>query len=209
MAVLKMVGRCFAVNCVIDEEHRISYVNFGAIEESHLDAVSFVRPYAEIPVEKKFKTVVTSAAGYPLDKNYYQTVKGMVGALDILDADGTLIIASECSEGLGSAEFAEAQKQMIRLGPESFLAMLQQKSSAAIDEWQSEMQIRAMRKAPVWLYTQGLSENERKLTGVRIIPSLPEAINESIKRHGDRRLAVIPEGPYVIPIYKDVVSSPV
>jgi hypothetical protein len=60
----------------------------------------------------------------------------------------------------------------------------------------------------VWLYTQGLSENERALTGVRIITSLPEAIDESIKRHGDRRLAIIPEGPYVIPVYKEVASGP-
>ena len=53
----------------------------------------------------EFSTVVTSSAGYPLDKTYYQTIKGMVTPLDILEPGGTLIIASECSEGFGSAEF--------------------------------------------------------------------------------------------------------
>ena len=33
----------------------------------------------------RFSTVVTSSAGYPLDKTYYQTVKGMVTCLGILE----------------------------------------------------------------------------------------------------------------------------
>ena len=40
---------------------------------------------------------------------YYQTVKGMVTPLDILEPGGTLIITSDCSGGLGSKEFVEAQ----------------------------------------------------------------------------------------------------
>ena len=34
-----------------------------------------------------------------MDKTYYQTIKGMVTPLDILEPGGTLIIASDCSEG--------------------------------------------------------------------------------------------------------------
>ena len=98
-----------AVNTVIDEDRRISFVNFGEIVASHLEAVSFVRPYAEIRLKTRFKTVVTSSAGYPLDKTYYQTVKGMVGALEILEPGGDLIIVSACSEGMGSPDYAEAQ----------------------------------------------------------------------------------------------------
>ena len=37
-----------------------------------------------VAVGRRFGTVVTSSAGYPLDKTYYQTVKGMVTPLDIL-----------------------------------------------------------------------------------------------------------------------------
>lgn len=202
LAILGMVGKCFAVNCVIDEERRVSYVNFGAMEASHLDAVGFVRPYAEIPVNRKYGTVLTSAAGYPLDKNYYQTVKGMVGAMDIVADGGTLIIVSECSEGLGSAEYAAAQERLLGLGPERFLAELLEKRSAAVDEWETEMQVRVMKKASIWLYTKGLSPEERRLTGVRIVPAVEAAVGESVAMQGERRVAVIPEGPYVIPVYR-------
>jgi nickel-dependent lactate racemase len=144
---------------------------------------------------------LTSAAGYPLDKTYYQTVKGMVGALDILEPGGNLIIVSECSGGVGSDEFAEAQMNLIRLGPDRFLQELLQKRYAAIDEWQSEMLVKAMKKANIYLYSEGLTEAQRALTGIHTIASPSEAIVESVQSHHDRQVAVIPEGPYVIPVF--------
>ncbi|MDP7107843.1 MAG: hypothetical protein QGH41_12235, partial [Roseibacillus sp.] len=92
-------GPVLGLNTVIDESRNLAFACFGEIIASHLRAVTFVRRHVEIPVGKKFKTILTSAAGYPLDKTYYQTVKGMVTPLDILEDGGTLIIASNCSEG--------------------------------------------------------------------------------------------------------------
>jgi len=68
--------------------------------------VQFVDAAIRVPAPRKFKTVVTSSAGYPLDKSYYQTIKGMVTPMDILAPGGTLIIASECSEGIDRTNFA-------------------------------------------------------------------------------------------------------
>ncbi|MGO9952672.1 MAG: nickel-dependent lactate racemase [Dissulfurispiraceae bacterium] len=201
MEILQMVGRCLAVNTVIDEDRRISFVNFGEIEESHLEAISFVRPYAEILLKTRFRTVVTSSAGYPLDKTYYQTVKGMVGALDILEPGGDLIIVSACSDGIGSPEYAEAQMCLTDEGPEKFLSGIIEKKYAAIDEWQTEMQVKAMKRANIFLYTGGLTKEQQALTGVTVIESPLAAVKASVEAHGDRRVAVIPEGPYVIPLF--------
>ena len=199
MEVMQMVGKCLAVNSVIDEDHRISFVNFGEIVESHREAVSFVRPYAEIRLNSRYRTVVTTSAGYPLDKTYYQTVKGMVSALDIVEPGGDLIIVSACSEGMGSPDYAEAQLCLNDRGPERFLRGIIEKKYAAIDEWQTEMQVKAMKRANIFLYTEGLTKDQKALTGVTIIESPSAAIMESVNAHGDRRVAVIPEGPYVIP----------
>jgi len=95
LEIVEMLGGAFAVNTVIDESRRLSYINFGEIRKSHIDAVKFVRQYCEIVMDKQYSTVVTTSAGYPLDKTYYQTVKGMVTPLDILEEGGNLIIASE------------------------------------------------------------------------------------------------------------------
>ena len=124
----------------------------------------------------------------------------MVTPLDILSPGGTLIIASECSEGFGSKEFRRAQAKLVELGAARFLATLTAKSLADIDEWQTEMQLKSMRLGRVQLFTQGLNPEEMRITGVEIVPSVDQAIADSVVRHDDMAVAVIPEGPYVIPV---------
>lgn len=201
LQIVRKIGEIHALNTVIDEERRLAFVSFGEIIESHLRAVEFVSGATQVRVPRRFRTVVTSSAGYPLDKTYYQTVKSMVTPLDILEPGGTLIVASECSEGIGSAEFREAQERLVALGPERFLATLTAKSLAEIDEWQTEMQLKPMRVGTIQLYTTGLGAEDRRVTGVETVPSLDKAIADSLARHGDRSVAIIPEGPYVIPVH--------
>src|SRR5271165_3744844 len=201
LEIVRMLGDLYGLNTVIDEDRDLAYVNFGEIVASHAAAVEFVSGAIRVPTRRRFKTVVTSSAGYPLDKTYYQTIKGMVTPLDILEPGGALIIASACSEGFGSKEFRAAQRRLIDLGPDRFLATLTAKSLADVDEWQTEMQLKPMRVGRISLYTSGLSAEERALTGVEMIADLDEAIARGIARAEDPCLAVIPEGPYVVPYY--------
>lgn len=199
LEIVRKLGDVYALNTVLDEDRDLVFVSFGEIIASHAAAVDFVAEATHVPVTRKFATVVTSSAGYPLDKTYYQTVKGMVTPLDILEPGGTLIIASECSEGFGSPEFREAQARLVELGPERFLATLKAKTLAEVDEWQTEMQLKPMRVGRVELFATGLSEAERALTGVAVVGDIDEAIARSVTRSGDKAVAVIPEGPYVVP----------
>jgi lactate racemase len=201
LEIIGMLGEVYALNTVIDEDRDLSFVNFGEIIASHLQAVAFIATATAVPVGRRFNTIVTSSAGYPLDKTYYQTVKGMVTPLDILAPGGTLIVASQCSEGFGSPEFREAQARLVELGPQRFLATLTAKSLAEVDEWQTEMQLKPMRLGRVQLYTTGLDAEERRITGVEMIGSVDDAIADSVRRHGDMAVAIIPEGPYVVPLH--------
>lgn len=202
LAIVRMLGEVFAVNTVIDEDRDLVHVNFGEIVASHLAAVDFVAECTRLPVGRRFATILTSAAGDPLDKTYYQTVKGMVTPLDILEPGGTLIVASACSEGFGSAEFRAAQQRMCAVGPDAFLASLLAKRFADVDEWQTEMQLKSTRAGRVQLYTTGLDDDERRLTGVETIDSVADALAAALARAGDPALAVIPEGPYVVPVVR-------
>ena len=200
--IVKMLGRVFAVNTVLDEHRRLSFVNFGEVVASHLQAVDFTREFVQVPVHRRFSTVVTSAAGYPLDKTYYQTVKGMVGPLDILEPGGNLIVVSECSEGMGSSEYVEAQRKLLELGMEGFFGEISRKTHAAVDEWQTQMQLRPMRRGSVHLYSTGLGAADHALTGVASIASLTQTIQNCVDAGGDNHVAIIPEGPYVVPVYQ-------
>src|ERR1700730_4312585 len=199
LEIVRMLGGALALNTIVDEDRQLSFVNFGEVVAGHLAAVAFVRQYAEVSVKRRFKTVVTSAAGYPLDGTYYQTVKGMLGPIDILEPGGRLIIASECLEGLGSAEFVESQRRMIQLGSAEFLRRILLKSHADIDEWQTQMQLKPMAVGTLQLYSTGLSPAQHALTGVSSIDSVRSAVLESVTASADPAIAVIPEGPYVVP----------
>ena len=198
--IVGRIGEIAALNTVLDDERRLAHVTFGDVLESHRQAVRFVSAATRVPVGRQFGTVLTSSAGYPLDRTYYQTVKGLVTPLDILAPGGTLIMASECGEGFGSAEFRDAQARLAVLGPEGFLASITGKRLAAIDEWQTQKQVQSMRRGTVELYTTGLDAEERRITCVPIIPDITAAIRRSIERTGDPTIAVIPEGPYVVPV---------
>lgn len=200
LEIVSMLGDVYAFNTIIDEQRNLVHATFGEVIASHLSAVEFVRDFTVIPVGRKFHTVVTSSAGYPLDQTYYQTVKGMVTPLDILEPGGTLIIASECAEGIGSQHYREAQSRLVSIGPDAFLDTLLAKQLADVDEWQTEMQLKSMRRGSVYLYTTGLSEDDLALTGVHSTDNLEQAVAHSIQQHNDPHVAVIPEGPYVVPV---------
>jgi nickel-dependent lactate racemase len=202
LEIVRMLGRVLAVNVVIDEHRRVSFVNYGEVVASHLQAVEFIRGFAQVPVARRFKTVVTSAAGYPLDKTYYQTVKGMVAPLDILEAGGNLIVVSECSEGIGSTEYIDAQRRLLELGAEGFLRDIGRKSHADIDEWQTQMQLKPMRVGGVHLYSTGLRGADRTLTGVAMVDSVADAVARCVQSASDPHIAIIPEGPYVVPVHR-------
>jgi nickel-dependent lactate racemase len=199
LAIAAMVGPVLSADLVIDERRRLSFVSFGEVVQSHALAVAFVERYARVPVPRRFKTVVTSAAGYPLDRTYYQTVKGMVAPLDILEPGANLIIASECSEGIGSPEYVRAQRRLIALGPDGFLREIEKKRFADVDEWQTQMQLKPMRIGRIHLYCGG--PVDPRLTGVSAIDSVGRAAQDSAREKRDPHVAVIPEGPYVVPFH--------
>ena len=121
--------------------------------------------------------------------------------MDILEPGGDLIIASECAEGMGSPEYAEAQRRLMGLGVDGFMADISAKPQASVDEWQTQMLVKPMRAGQVYLYSDRLSAADQALTGVTPIDSVEAAIADSIGRHGDRDVAFIPEGPYVVPFH--------
>ncbi len=120
LEIVRLLGGALSLNTVIDEARRLAMVNFGEIVASHQQAVDFVRQYCEIDVPRRYSTVVTSAAGYPLDKTYYQTVKGMVGAMNILEPGGDLIIASECEEGMDHESLSKLSVAWFSPAPRRF-----------------------------------------------------------------------------------------
>ena len=73
------------------------------------------------------------------------------------------------------------------------------KNLADIDEWQTEMQLKPMRVGKIKLYAPMLAEDVVSFTGVEMIDDVNTAITQSLSQQGSAEIAVIPEGPYVVP----------
>lgn len=129
---------------------------------------------------------------------YYQTVKGMVGALDILKDRGTLIVASGCAHGVGSGEFERLLRETTDI--DAFIRTIQQPGVFTIDQWEVEELCKALKKAEVYLFTEGISPDDVRDYLVEPIPSVEAGIARAIDRHGpSATIAAIPKGPYVMP----------
>lgn len=69
------------------------------------------REFAVVP-EAPAELVLASAGGYPHDLNLYQTVKAIVNVQKGVRPGGALVMASECSEGLGEVRDFGATLEM-------------------------------------------------------------------------------------------------
>jgi hypothetical protein len=54
----------------------------------------------------------------------------------------------------------------------------------------------------VYLYAGKLSAADKSLTGVQLIDSVDETLRKCVAESGDLSVAVVPEGPYVVPVYQ-------
>ncbi|HOO56597.1 MAG TPA: nickel-dependent lactate racemase [bacterium] len=199
--IAEKAGVDFILNVVIDEDRKLCGVFCGHFNKAHRAGIDFAIQYDMVEADKKADIVVTSSAGYPLDKTYYQTIKGMVGALNVAKDGGTVIIASECSEGMGNDTFVECLKKYKEIGDiDKYIEYISNENNYTPDQWQVEKLLEALRKVNITLVTEGLSAVEKEFAGVDTAPTLDDALEKAIAEHGaDAAVAVIPEGPYVIP----------
>ena len=60
-----------------------------------------------------------------------------------------------------------------------------------------------MRLGSIHLYSDQLPAEQHALTGVQQISELSETLQACIQRQEDQSIAVIPDGPYVVPVCAD------
>jgi lactate racemase len=196
LRIAAMAGHDLIVNVALDADRRITGIFAGDPLAAHAAGVTHVRAAVSAQVKAPVDIVITSAAGYPLDLTYYQTVKGMTAAAPVLKPGGTLIIAAECAEGLGSPEFTRMATTVQTA--RAFLDGLQGRP-VEVDQWQLEECAKVAAVHDVVLVSGGIAEEQLKTLFVRSQPDLQAALQDGLRRHGAAaRVAVIPRGPYTL-----------
>jgi len=189
----------FCCHVSLDEEKRVTGVFAGELFAAHAAGCAFVQEHAMAPVKAPFDIVVTSNSGHPLDRNFYQTVKGLSAAARIVGPGGSIIMASACEDGLpetggftsildGFGEPAEAR------------AVLAGRGSALPDQWQVQILARVLSERDVFMFSGGLSDADLARAWVHRSRSIEETLSRLMDLYGAQaRIGVLPEGPQVIP----------
>jgi len=196
LAVADLAGGAdIIVNVTFDEHRAITGVFAGDMREAHAAAMARCEVQTKIVLDEPADIVVTSGGGHPLDLTLYQSTKGIVAAGAICRDGGTIIIAQQNAEGLGSDDFAWLITQ------EDVHAYIRQALAGAdlrIDTWQLHVVEKVLRRCSV-ISVSELPEADRRRVPFARADTVEEAVETALEDHGPQaRIAVMPEGPYVL-----------
>ena len=183
----------FSVDVTIDGARRLTGVFAGALPESHRLACAFAERTAVQRVPAPFDVVVSTNAGYPLDRNLYQAVKGMSAAESIVRPGGTIVIAAECVDGV------PAEGNFVRLLAEARSAadLARTDGPSVLDRWQVQVLGRVLSRARVGLFS-GLPREEVETAHLEPVDDAGRAVAEALDSSEGRRVCVLPLGPLTI-----------
>ena len=195
LEIASLAGADFLVNVSIDRARRLTGVFAGDLERAHEAAMAAVERQVCVDVDAPVDVVITSAGGHPLDLTFYQAIKGPVAALNLVRRGGTVILAAEIAEGLGSADFRRVLDRL-RAGED---AMTLLESPGFFDRPVDGAAPRSGAAQSRWWWCRPRS-GTRCAAPARACRVGRVALTAALARHGlGARVAVIPEGPYVLP----------
>ena len=195
--VTELAGADFILNVVINKQRAITGVFAGHYNHAHLAGCEMVYHHCTVSVDERVDMVITSGGGYPLDSTFYQISKAMIAARDILKEGGTIVVACECREGLGSPEFCGIMTSVC--SPEEFFDGYCDPKDFVIDQWCAQSIYQALNHAgQVYVYSPGLSQAALEKTGATKIENVQETVDQLLESHAS--VVAVPEGPYVVGI---------
>ncbi len=187
----------FVANVTLNRERQITGVYAGDILKAHREGCVFARNTAMQRVEHPYDVVVTTNAGYPLDQNLYQAVKGMSAAASIVKQGGAIITAAECSDGL--PEHGNFRAILEKYGSVAeMLGAIEKAPETIHDQWEAQVLGIILKKARLYLVSS-LPRDEVKLAFITPVSTVEEALAIEQRAGGDISIACLPEGPYTIP----------
>jgi nickel-dependent lactate racemase len=199
-AVVDAVGRVdFGLDVVLNKQQRIVEAFGGSLPQMHAAAREASRRLAMQAVPALFDVVVTTNAGYPLDQNLYQAVKGMSAGMTVVKPGGTIVCAAECRDGFpdhGSYREVLASEP----SPEALLATISARERTVPDQWQVQVQAKIQAHADVVVRSSYLSAADLASAHLGHTEDVAETVLRALHDAGDAsRVCVLPEGPQTIP----------
>lgn len=194
LEIARFARHDFMLDVTLTRDREISGIFAGDPVRAHAAGVAALRSSSIEKLAEPVDAAITSAAGHPLDLTLYQTIKGITAVQHIVKPGGKILVLGQCSEGVGSPEFAA----MVRSypGAQAFLDEIAD-TPVKVDQWQLEKLALVELKHPVLFHLPGIRKNQLGALGPRSFDHPEDAVSALLAGlPAGARVAIVPEGPY-------------
>jgi nickel-dependent lactate racemase len=193
----KMAKLDFIVNVLMNNKREITHVVAGDPVKAHELGCEIKRDIVGVIVDHKVDITITTNNGIPLDLDFYQTCKGIDTASQITRDGGIIIVASSCYTGIGPKEFRTLHASVN--SPKEVIRKIRREEPIGV-QWQNQILARTQLKNDIYLVSE-LEDDVAKDMMITPINTIEEGLQKAFKVIGDdAQIAIIPEGPLVLPI---------
>ncbi len=220
LKVARAAGCDMIVNVTLDSNFKLTGVFAGDLEDAHRKAYEKLCTYAAIPFQQQYDLVITHTGFVGI--NHYQAAKGALVCAPLVKDKAICILGAHHTDKdpIGGTNYKRMLKMLGQVGPQKFIRSILDPSWTFVPEqWESQMWTRLFEKIPpgnllyccMEISDQDFSwipgQNARVV--VQGTKSLQDLLNQSIawavKKQKvnlgkDPRVAVLPDGPYGIPM---------
>ncbi len=193
----KMAKLNFIVNVILNKKRQIAHVVAGDPFIAHEKGCEIERGIVSAKAPHKVDITITTNSGAPLDLDLYQTCKGIDTAARITRAGGIIIAVSSCCAGIGPEDFLKVHAACRT--PGEVLQKVKREEPLGV-QWENQILARTQMKNDVYLIS-GLPDETVRQMMMTPVKTVAEGLEKAFKVLGkDAEIAVIPEGPLVLPV---------
>lgn len=202
-AVGKAANLAFIINVVKNYNGEVAGIFCGDYLKAHRAGVEMAKRSFCIEMEEHADIVVASS--YPADIDYWQGIKGLTSAYFAVKPGGVIILAAPCSEGmvhnhpLYAHWLASPIEEVIDAIKSSSPYDMETDVVAAVVALGSK---RTLKRAKVYMVSEGLTEDEIKHIGYTPAHSVQEALDDALAEKPGATVGILPQGGISLPILK-------
>ena len=184
----------FCILTVLDTNNSVFYATSGNIH-STLENASKKVIEVFAPEVKEKADIVIAINQSPLNRNLYQSQKGLENCKSILQENGIFILISSCREGIGNNAFYELMASCN--SPDEVFQKIERDYKLGYHK--AAKFIYFMQKNKLWLVSE-LEDDVLEKIFIRNFSSLQEAVNEAIMLKGkDAKVSLIQNAGITVP----------
>ena len=196
MEACAMADPTFLINVVVNDNQEIISAFAGNWITAHKAACNLVDQMYRVSVKERTPMVIASAGGYPKDLNFYQSIKTLRNAEEVVEDGGTIILITKSDEGIGSDDV----ERILSAYPTMLEREKALRADFSIGALTGYLYAEAAENYHLIVVTS-LSQDQFGSAKVHVVKTLDEALALSRTLNGgkDLRATLMPHGANTLP----------